>query len=156
VDPTSGEFDVWDDQTNYWVLWAKAANTPDDCYVEAAIQVDPDAISPPGPGLGDVTVSQRDITISVRDHASIDGDRIDLFVNGAKVLSDYTLTSSSHSVAVTLNSGENSVMVTALNEGSSSPNTVEVSVSHVVSGNPVQVSTGLLTGQSEGFKIHAP
>lgn len=156
VDPTSGRFDVWDDQTNYWVLWAKKADTPDDCYVESAIQVDPDTISPPGPGFGDVTVSQRDITISVRDHASIDGDRIDLFVNGAKVLSNYTLTSSPYGVAVTLNSGENTVMVTALNEGSSSPNTVAVSVNHVVSGNPVQVSSGLSTGQSESFKIHAP
>ena len=156
MDPTSGRFDIWDDETNYWVLWAKVSGTPDDCYAEWAIQVDPDTISPSGPGLEDVTVDRRDITISVRDHAAIDGDRIDLFVNGGKVLSNYTLTSSPHGVDVKLNSGENTVQVTALNEGSASPNTVEVSVNHVVSGYAIQVSTGLLKGQSESFKITAP
>lgn len=154
VTPPSGTFDVWDNDTNYWVLWASSGDS--NCYAEQAIQVDPDSISPSGSGLSDVDVDRRDVTISVRDHASVDGDRIDLFVNGNKVLSNYTLTSSSYGVAVKLNSGENSVEVVALNEGSSSPNTVEVSVSNVVKGNPVQVSTGLKTGQSETFKIVAP
>ncbi len=156
LDPNSGTFDVWDDNKNYWVLWAKADGMPDDCFAEKAIQVDPDSITPPGTGLKDVDVDRRDITISVRDHASIDGDRIDLFVNGQKVLSNYTLTSSPYGVPVKLRSGDNEVTVTALNEGSSSPNTVEVSVSNVVRGSSVQVSTGLLTGQSEIFTIRAP
>ena len=121
-----------------------------------AIQVDPDTIGPPGGDLTDVNVSQRDITISVRDNAAIDGDIIDLTVNGVKVLSNYTLTSSPYPVAVTLNSGQNTVVVTALNEGSRSPNTVEVRVSHVTSGNAVQVSRGLHTGESVSFNIHAP
>jgi hypothetical protein len=156
VDPVRGRFDVWDDDANYWVLWTKVAGTADDCYLEEAILVDPDAISGPGQALSDVTVSQRDVTISVRDNASIDGDRIDLYVNGAKVLSSYTLTSSAYGVNVKLNEGENEVTVVALNEGSSSPNTVEVSISHVVQGNAVQVSQGLATGQSASFKIVAP
>jgi hypothetical protein len=156
VDPVRGRFDVWDDQTNYWVLWTKVAGTADDCYVEKAIQVDPDAVSPPGQGLTDVTVSQREVTISVRDNASIDGDRIDLYLNGKKILSNYTLTSSQYGVNVILRSGENEVVVVALNEGDSSPNTVEVSVSHVVKGDTVQVSQGLKTGQSATFKIIAP
>ncbi len=156
VDPVRGRFDVWDDQTNYWVLWTKVAGTADDCYVEKAIQVDPDAVSPPGQGLTDVTVSQREVTISVRDNASIDGDRIDLYLNGKKILSNYTLTSSQYGVNVILRSGENEVVVVALNEGDSSPNTVEVSVSHVVKGDTVQVAQGLKTGQSASFKIIAP
>jgi hypothetical protein len=155
VNPQSGTFDVWDDEANYWVLWAKVNETPDDCYAEKAIHVDPDSIGSPT-GFSDVTVSQRDIQISVRDNAAIDGDRIDLFVNGVKVLSNYTLTSSPYPVAVTLNSGENTVKVTALNEGKDSPNTVEVRVSHVTSGAAVQVSQGLRTGESASFTIHAP
>ena len=156
VDPVRGRFDVWDDQANYWVLWTKVAGTADDCYAEQAILVDPDSITPAGPGLQDVTVSQREITISVRDNASIDGDIVDLYLNGAKILSNYTLTSSAYGVNVILKKGENEVTVVALNEGDSSPNTVEVSVSHVVKGDTVQVSQGLKTGQSASFKIIAP
>jgi hypothetical protein len=152
--PPSGTFDVWDDNTNYWVLWASTGDS--NCYVEEAIEVDPDRITPPGSGLKDVDVDSRNVTISVRDHSAIDGDKIDLYVNGSKVLSNYTLTSSPHGVAVTLNSGDNKVKVTALNEGSSPPNTVEVRVSNVVRGSAVQISTGLSTGQSESFNIRAP
>ena len=156
VDPVRGRFDVWDDQTNYWVLWTKVWGTAADCYAEQAILVDPDSITPAGPGLTDVTVSQRAITISVRDHQSIDGDIIDLYLNGNKILSSYTLTSTAHGVNVKLNSGENEVTVVALNEGASSPNTVEVSISHVVQGDSVQISVGMKTGQSASFKIIAP
>ena len=98
VDPRNGTFDVWDDEASYWVLWVKVHDTPDDCYADQAIHVDPDAIGSPT-GLSDVTVSQRNIEISVRDNAAIDGDRIDLKVNGVKLISDYTLTSSPYSVA---------------------------------------------------------
>ena len=156
VDPVRGRYDVWDDQTNYWVLWTKVSGMADDCYAEKAILVDPDSISPAGQGLSDVTVSQREITISVRDNASIDGDVIDLYLNGEKILSSYTLTSSAYGVRVILRSGENEVVVVAKNEGDSSPNTVEVSVSHVVKGDSVQVSQGLKTGQRASFKIIAP
>ena len=156
VDPVAGRFDVWDDNTNYWVLWTKVAGTADDCYLEEAIRVDPDAITPAGTGLKDVTVSQQNITISVRDNAAIDGDRVDLFLNGEKILSNYTLTSSAYGVNVKLKSGENQVTVVALNEGDSSPNTVEVSISHVTKGDSVQVSQGLKTGQSASFMVVAP
>jgi len=92
----------------------------------------------------------------VRDNAAIDGDIIDLYLNGEKILSNYTLTSSAYGVSVKLKSGENQVTVVALNEGDSSPNTVEVSISHVTQGESVQVSQGLSTGQSASFKVIAP
>jgi hypothetical protein len=152
-DPQQGTFDVWDSQTNYWVLWA--INTCGD-WTEKAIQVEPDKITPPGPGFTDVTVSQRNIVISVRDNAAIDGDRIKLIVNGQVILPDITLGSDWYGVSVDLNPGENTVEVQALNEGYDSPNTVEVMVSHVVSGSPIQVSRGMYTGEIVSFKIHAP
>jgi hypothetical protein len=96
------------------------------------------------------------IEISVRDNASVDGDRIDLFVNGKKVMGDVQLTSSPQTVRVKLNSGENTIQVTALNEGTHSPNTVEVRISNVTQGSAVQISAGLKTGQSSSFKVHAP
>ena len=155
VDPNSGQFDVWESDATYWVLWAKVNGTPDDCYVEEAIHVDPDGIGSPT-GFSDVTVSQTEVQISVRDNAAIDGDRIDLYVNDVKVMSDVTLTSSPHTVSVKLNSGENVVKVTALNEGDQSPNTVEVSISHVTQGTAVQISSGLSAGASASFKVIAP
>jgi hypothetical protein len=85
-----------------------------------------------------------------------DGDRIDVFVNEIKVLDNYTITNRLYSFVVTLNSGANTVRVTALNQGSSGPNTVEVSISDVLGGRSVQVSQGLLTGQSASFSILAP
>jgi len=45
VNPQSGTFEVWDSNVNYWVLWAKVDGTPDDCYAEYAIQIDPDSIN---------------------------------------------------------------------------------------------------------------
>jgi hypothetical protein len=155
VDPNSGSFDVWESEETYWVLWAKVNDTPDDCYTEKAIQVDPDSIGSPT-GFSDVTVNDNVIEISVRDNASVDGDRIDLFVNGNKVMGDVQLTSSPQTVRVKLNSGENTVQVTALNEGTHSPNTVEVRISNVTQGSAVQISAGLKTGQSSSFKVHAP
>ena len=155
VDPNSGSFDVWESDETYWVLWAKVNDTPDDCYVEQAIQVDPDSIGSPT-GFSDVTVDKNAIEISVRDNASVDGDRIDLFVNGNKVMGDVQLTSSPQTVRVKLNSGENTIQVTALNEGTHSPNTVEVRISNVTQGSAVQISAGLKTGESSSFKVHAP
>lgn len=44
VDPHSGTFDVWDSKAKYWVLWAKTNGTPDDCYTEQTIWVDPETV----------------------------------------------------------------------------------------------------------------
>jgi len=44
VDPHSGTFDVWDSEAKFWVLWAKINGTPDDCYAEQTIWVDPSTL----------------------------------------------------------------------------------------------------------------
>ena len=45
VDPRSGTFEVWDTEVQYWALWAKVDNTPDDCYGERILQIDPDSVN---------------------------------------------------------------------------------------------------------------
>jgi len=146
VQPLGGGQKCW-----VWGGAGQGYGNPDDVPV---IQPPP----PPTPksGIGDVSVSQRNITISIRDSAEIDGDRITIKVNGVVVLENYTITGSYKNVNVLLNPGENVVTVKALNEGSMSPNTVEVKVSHVVYGNPIQVSGGLYTNQVETFTIYSP
>jgi len=45
VNPQSGSFEVWDTEVQFWTLWAKADYTPDDCYTEHTLQIDPDAVN---------------------------------------------------------------------------------------------------------------
>lgn len=110
----------------------------------------------PNTGLVNVTVSQREVDLILRDNQSVDGDRITILVNGEVVKEDLTMNGTGTTVPITLKSGPNTVEVLALNEGSSSPNTVEVSISDVVSGPSLQISNGLLTGEKDGFTVEAP
>jgi hypothetical protein len=44
VNPQGGTFEVWNNDVQFWALWAKVDNTPDDCYAEQVIQIDPDSL----------------------------------------------------------------------------------------------------------------
>jgi len=118
--------------------------------------VDPPPPPTPESGMGDLSVTKRDITIYLRDHSAVDGDRVNLYVNGVLIVVDYTITGSSRGFAVQLIGGENTVKIEALNVGSDPPNTVEVSVSDVRIGESLQVSGELNTGQTTSFTIYAP
>ena len=111
----------------------------------------------PSGGLEDVRVSQRNIELSLMDNGNVvDGDRIRVSLNGEVVLEDHTLTGEGTQVALDLKRGSNQVEIVALNEGYSSPNTVEVSITHVIEGPSVQISDGLLTGEKAEFSIRSP
>ena len=102
-------------------------------------------------------MSQPEIMISLRDNGNvIDGDTINLIINGELILFHHVLTADLVNVNVTLNSGTNTVVIIAVNMGSSPPNTVEVRVSDVVVGNPIQVSDNLETGDQRSFIITVP
>lgn len=108
-------------------------------------------------GFVDVTVSQRKIDLELSDNGGeIDGDRIKLLLNGSVILADHTLTGEGTTISLDLKKGINQVVIQALNEGYSSPNTVYVAISHVIEGPSVQVSDGLATGEKSEFAIHAP
>jgi|GEM_PF-1038658 len=108
-------------------------------------------------GLEDVRVSQRDIDLDLKDNgAVVDGDRIQVSLNGEIVLEDHTLTGEGTLLPLDLKRGANRVEILALNEGYDSPNTVEVAISHILEGPSVQVSDGLLTGAKAEFTIRAP
>ncbi len=107
-------------------------------------------------GLTDVTVSQTTITLTVFDNGAVDGDQIDLTVNGVAQLTDHVLVGPpGTAVAVTLNSGSNSVIVHADNEGTSSPNTAAMDITNVTSGTSSQ-SWNLMTGENATMNITAP
>ena len=98
----------------------------------------PAAPPPEGDGAGNVIVNSQQVTIRVWDNAAEDGDRIDLFLNGAKLLDNHTLTNAGRSLNVWLPRGHNTLKVLALNTGSSGPNTASVSISNVTSGSGTQ------------------
>ncbi len=79
--------------------------------------------------LGTIRVNDRKVTLGVWDHGQIDGDIITLYVNGEKVISNYTLTGSKRTVDVTLKyNGYNYILLYAHNVGSISPNTCSVQI----------------------------
>ena len=107
-------------------------------------------------GLTDVTVSSRHVSITLIDDGSlVDGDRVDVFLNGAKVIDNHTLVGGAGAVfSLDLLAGSNELRVMALNEGTSSPNTAQLRISDVVVGTAVQ-SWRLLAGESGSLVIYA-
>jgi len=106
-------------------------------------------------GLSDVTVNARQISITLTDDgALVDGDRVDVFLNGVKVIDNHSLVGGAGTVfALNLLSGSNELRVTALNEGTSPPNTAQLAISNVTVGAAVQ-SWRLETGQSGSLVIY--
>ena len=90
-------------------------------------------------GLGDITVSEKVITVTFWDHGQEDGDMIDININGKAVFSGITLTKAPQTRSITLTAGALVFGFTALNEGTVSPNTATVKFSSVVSGKAEQV-----------------
>lgn len=103
----------------------------------------PDDPSPrPNGGLSDVTVAASDVNMTIFDHVLVDGDVIDLIVNGEYVLQDYELEEPPGiTVNVRLTQQENTVVVHADNTGDVPPNTACLEISDVVRGDPVQIWT---------------
>ena len=63
-------------------------------------------------GLDDLTVSQEQVTIILRDNGYEDGDHVTLFVNGKAYTESTFLTNAGQSVVVPLNLGANFVQIT--------------------------------------------
>ena len=97
-----------------------------------------------------ITVSQRNINVSVKSNLGTpDGDSINLYVNGAKMLDSYVLTGSDMVVAVSLSSGMNYIAIEAKNEGTTPPNTGTITISNVTDGNSTH--TWSLTAGNTGY-----
>ena len=112
-----------------YYLVSKANNSSDDDPLVSGIG-----------GLSDVIVDSRDITITVFDHGRIDGDQIDLIINGDYVLENFVLDGPpGFPVDIRLRSGRNSIVVHADNEGIFAPNTATIIVSNVIAGEPEQI-----------------
>ena len=92
-----------------------------------------------------LSVSGSTITLGFSDYAAEDGDIIAVYLNGNKVISSLTLKNAEQFFNFTINSGTNTLVVIALNEGSSSPNTTQITVNN---GSGIKMTPGLSTGQA--------
>ena len=90
-------------------------------------------------GFSDVTVSQRNIRITMYDHGAVDGDEVRITLNGRTIVSKHSLVGPPGTTwSITLNNGSNTIQVTALSEGYSSPNTATLVLSNVTQGKSTQ------------------
>ena len=78
--------------------------------------------------LGNVVTQGRFVEVYCRDHQYIDGDKVQIFVNGEMVAASVNLHAGFQPILVTLQNGFNSIQFVALNQGSSGPNTAELRV----------------------------
>jgi hypothetical protein len=86
----------------------------------------------------------------------IDGDTVDIVLNGETVGAGHVLIAPPGTdLELTLQAGINLLEVVALNEGSISPNTAELVISHVLEGESIQ-EWRLVTGESGSLTITAP
>ncbi|MDT0690140.1 hypothetical protein RM549_10115 [Salegentibacter sp. F188] len=96
--------------------------------------------------MGDFTTKGAYVELYCRDHESVDGDRIRVWVNGVVVEPSILLDGGYRPILVTLDSGLNNIEFEALNQGHSGPNTAELRVFDA-EGQPVTRNVwNLLTG----------
>jgi len=105
--------------------------------------------------LTNVTVSQQDITVTFWDHGQEDGDIINIYLNGQLFKGNVILTNKKEEFQVKLNSGNNTFEVEAVNEGSVSPNTASVRISHVTLGKASQIYEKK-SGKRTSMNLSAP
>lgn len=147
--PVQGSWPVYN-ESNDWVLWA--AN--DQVWVEQTLQVRPDQDT--GNSLQEVTVNSTNTTLTIRDPQFVDGDQINIDVNGVRIVSGFVTTGRHVSFPVTLQRGANSIAIGAQYAGVTPPLVTEITVGSVASGPAVQQTRGLNAGETQTFNINAP
>lgn len=98
--------------------------------------------------LGTVDVLNREVTISVWDHGTIDGDIVSIYMNGSEIIAERELEGPGNKFSVneTLEfNGYNYLLLYAHNEGRISPNTVSMSIDDGISIKEFILEANLLT-----------
>jgi len=109
-------------------------------------------------GFSDIGISGFNLMYMLRDFGVQDGDLIDIEISqfGQPIFSlkGHFLLTAGSAFNVNLRPGVAQMVITALNEGSASPNTAEVSIDNVVRGEATQ-NYSLNTGQTAVLRIEA-
>lgn len=109
-------------------------------------------------GLSDIGISGFRLGYALRDFGLVDGDRINVEVlqYGRTIFKqeNFTLRGTADNFNVNVRGGVAQMVITALNEGTASPNTAEVVIDNVVRGEAVQ-NYNLNTGQTAVLRIES-
>lgn len=96
--------------------------------------------------LGDVKTKSKDVNIICRDFEYVDGDRVRILVNDSIVIDNLFLESNFSGFKLPLIVGFNKIDFTALNQGSSGPNTAELRLyddkNQMISSSKWNLATG--------------
>ena len=99
-----------------------------------------------GSYLGDVRTNSKYVNIICRDFEYVDGDRVRILVNDSIVIDNLMLDSTFSGFKLPLITGFNKIDFTALNQGSTGPNTAELRVfddkNQMISSNQWNLATG--------------
>ena len=99
-----------------------------------------------GDYLGDVITGADYVNVICRDFEYVDGDRVRILVNDSIIINNLMLESAFSGFKLPLATGFNKIDFTALNQGSSGPNTAELRVyddnNTMISSNQWNLSTG--------------
>lgn len=106
--------------------------------------------------LGKFTSTGKYVEIYCRDHQYVDGDRVQVLINGNIVAQSITLTGSYQPVLVVLGKGANRIEIKALNEGTSSPNTAQFVVYDEMGNIITKNQWNLATGVEASILINKP
>ncbi|OQX17816.1 MAG: hypothetical protein BWK76_09430 [Desulfobulbaceae bacterium A2] len=117
---------------------ATPPTTPTSGSTQQGATTDPNTQGTSTGGLSDVVVSSQTITVSVWDHGTVDGDIVNITLNGATAAGGVTLAAGPKTFTLNLNPGRNTISIYAVNEGSVPPNTASIKISHVTSGQAEQ------------------
>ena len=151
--PATGRWPVWGTDPNAvpteWSIWA--AN--DVAWVDQWMKIELDTDR--GSSFQPVTVNNRNVTLSLRDPQYVDGDAVELRVNGQS-FGNYVLDGRAISFPLVLVAGQNTIEVICTNMGAVPPTIVEASLSNVSSGPATQVSRAMQQGQRDTLIVTAP
>ena len=151
--PATGRWPVWGTDPNAvpneWAIWA--AN--DVAWVDQWMKIEYDTDR--GSAFQPVSVNNRNVTLSLRDPQYVDGDAVELRVNGQS-FGNYVMDGRAISFPLVLVAGQNTIELVCTSVGAVPNAIVEASLSNVSSGPATQVSRALQQGQSDTIIVTAP
>ncbi len=151
--PATGRWPVWGTDPNAvpneWAIWA--AN--DVAWVDQWMKIEYDTDR--GSAFQPVSVNNRNVTLSLRDPQYVDGDAVELRVNGQS-FGNFVLDGRKISFPLVLVGGQNKIDIICTSTGAVKNAIVEASLSNVSSGPATQVSRTLQPGQGDTLIVNAP
>lgn len=98
-----------------------------------------------------ILTSDQQVELTIYDAGKEDDDRIDLFINGERVLENFKVTREKKIIPIKLLKDQTKIEILALNEGTSPPNTVKIHFKD--SRNYVTTLTNLKLGEKAGISL---